>query len=108
MSIPFLHGGAFCLSTDPKEPPSSALGVAPDDDEERGSQLGDDNLDMGQEADDEGDGEKDLASDETLPDPSELELLQEIIDPAAHNQLPPAPKSGNKRGPSHLDGGCAL
>ena len=62
---------------------------------------------MGQEADDEGDGEKDLASDETLPYPSELELLQEIIDPAAHNQLPPVPKSGDKRGPSHLDGGSA-
>ena len=106
-STPLLCGGVFRLSTDPKEPHSSSLGVAPDDDEERGSQLDDDNLDMGQEADDEGDGEKDLASDETLPDPSELELLQEIIDPAAHNQLPPAPKSGNKRGPSHLDGGSA-
>ena len=106
-STPFLHGGAFHLSTDPKEPPSSSLGTAPDDDKERGSQLGDDNLDMGQEADDEGDGEKDPASDETLPDPSELELLQDIIDPAAHNQPPPAPKSGDKRGPSHLDGGSA-
>ena len=106
-STPLLHGGAFHLSTDPKEPPSSALGVAPDDDEERGSQLGDDNLDMGQEADDKGDGEKDLAGDKTLPDPSELELLQEIIDPATHNQLLPAPKSGDKRGPSHLDGGSA-
>ena len=62
---------------------------------------------MGQEANDEGDGEKDPTSDETLPDPSELELLQEIIDPASHNQPPPAPKSGNKRGPSHLDGGSA-
>ena len=62
---------------------------------------------MGQEADDEGDGEKDPTGDETLPDPSELELLQEIIDPAAHNQPPPAPKSGDKRGPSHLDGGSA-
>ena len=103
-STPLLHGGAFRLSTDPKEPPSSALGTAPDDD---GSQLGDDNLDMGQEADDEGDGEKDLASDKTLPDPSGLELLQEIIDPATHNQSFPAPKSGNKRGPSHLDGGSA-
>ena len=81
--------------------------MAPDDDKECGSQLGDNNLDMGQEADDEGDGEKDPAGDETLPNPSELELLQEIIDPAAHNQLPPAPKSGNKRGPSHLDGGSA-
>ena len=107
-STPLLHGGAFRLSTDPKEPPSSSLGAAPDDDEVCGSQLGDDNLDMGQEADDEGDGEKDMAGDETLPDPSELELLQEIIDPAAHNQPPPAPKSGDKRGPSHLDGSSAL
>ena len=107
MSTPLLRGDAFRLSTDPKEPPSSSLGVAPDDDEERGSQLGDDNLDMGQEADDEGDGEKDPAGDETLPDPSELVLLQEIIDPVAHNRLPPAAKLGDKRGPSHLDGGSA-
>ena len=106
-STPLLHGGAFRLSTDPKEPPSSPLGVAPVDDEECGSQLGDDNLDLGQEANDEGDGKKDPASDETLPDPSELELLQEIIDPVAHNQPPPAPKSGDKRGPSHLDSGSA-
>ena len=62
---------------------------------------------MGQDADNEGDGEKDPTSGETLPDPSELELLQEIIDPAAHNRLPPAPKSGDKRGPSHLDSGSA-
>ena len=106
-STPLLHGGAFRLSTDPKEPPSSSLGVAPDEDEEHGSLLGDDHLDMGQEADDEGEGEKDPTGDETLPDPSELELLQGIINPAAHNQLPPAPKSGDKRGPSHLDGGSA-
>ena len=106
-STPLLHGDAFRLSTDPKEPPSSSLGTAPIDDEECGSQLGDDNLDLGQEADDEGDGEKDPADDETLPNPSELELLQEIIDPAAHNQPPSAPKSGNKRGPSHLDGSSA-
>ena len=106
-STPLLHRGAFHLSTDPKEPPSSSLGVAPHEDEERGSLLGDDNLDMGQEADDEGDGEKDPTGDETLPNPSELELLQGIINPAAHNQLPPAPKSGDKRGPSHLDGSSA-
>ena len=107
-STPLLHGGAFRLSTDPKEPPSSSLSVAPIDDEEHGSQLGDDNLDMGQEANDKGDGEKDPAGDETLPNPSKLELLQEIIDPAAHNQLPPVSKSGDKRGPSHLDGGSVL
>ena len=74
-STPLLHGGAFHLSTDPKKPPSSSLGAAPDEDEEPGSLLGDDNLDMGQEADDEGDGKKDPTGDETLPDPSELELL---------------------------------
>ena len=95
MSTPLLHGGAFHLSTNPKEPPSSSLGAAPDEDEERGSLLGDDNLDMGQEADDEEDGEKDLTSDKILPDPSELELLQGIINPAAHNQPPSAPKSGD-------------
>ena len=72
-STPLLHGGAFRLSTDPKEPPSSSLGAAPDEDEERGSLLGDNNLDMGQEADDEEDGEKDPTGDEILPDPSELE-----------------------------------
>ena len=106
-STPLLHRGAFHLSTDPKEPPSSSLGVAPDEDEERGSLLGDDHLDMGQEADDEEDGEKDPTGDETLPNPSKLELLQGIIDPAAQNRLPPVPKSGDKRGPSHLDGGSA-
>ena len=40
MSTPLLHGGAFHLSTDPKEPPSSSLGAAPDEDEEHGSLLG--------------------------------------------------------------------
>ena len=35
-STPLLHRGAFHFSTDPKEPPSSSLGVAPDEDEERG------------------------------------------------------------------------
>ena len=106
-STPLLHRDAFCLSTDLKEPPSSSLGAAPDKDQERGSLLGDDNLDMGQEADDKEDGEKDLTGDEILPHPSKLELLQGIINPAAHNQPPPAPKSGDKRGPSHLDGGSA-
>ena len=74
-STPLLHGGASRLSTDPKEPPSSSLGTAPDEDEERGSLLGNDNLDMGQEADDEEDGEKDPTGDEILPDPSELRVI---------------------------------
>ena len=106
-STPLLHRGAFHLSTDPKEPPSSSFGTAPDEDEECGSLLGDDNLDMGQEANDKEDGVKDPTGDETLPDPSELERLQGIIDPAAQNRPPPAPKSGDKRGPSHLDSSSA-
>ena len=68
-STPLLHGGAFHLSTNPKEPPSSSLGAAPYEDEERGSLLGDDNLDMGQEADDEEDGEKDPTGDRSYPTP---------------------------------------
>ena len=74
-STPLLHGGAFHLSTDPKEPPNSSLGAAPDEDKERGSLLGDDNLDMGQEADDEEDGEKDLTSDETLTRPLRARVI---------------------------------
>ena len=42
-STPLLHGVTFHLSTDPKEPPSSSLGMAPDEDEECGSLLGNDN-----------------------------------------------------------------
>ena len=106
MSTP-LPRGVFRLSTNPKEPPSSSLSAPPNDDEERGSRPDDDNLDMGDEADDEEDGEKDPAADETLPDASEMELLLEIINPTTHGQPSSVPKSGDKRGPSHLDGGSA-
>ena len=92
------------MSTDPKEPPSSSLGAAPDDDEECGLQQGDDDLDMGLKAYNEGEGKKDPASDKTLPNPSEIEILQGIINPVIHNQPPPVPKSGYKRGSTHLDG----
>ena len=104
-STPLPHGGAFRLSTYPKEPPSAALGAPPDYDEERGSQPDDSILDQGEEADDEEDGEKDPAVDEAPPDEAEIALLLDIIDLTAHNPPPAAPKSGDKRGPSHLDGG---
>ena len=104
-STPLPCGGAFHLSTDPKEPPSSSLGAPPDYDEERGSQPDDDILDQGEEADDEEDGEKDPAADEVPPDKTEIALLLDIIDLTTHNPPSAAPKSGDKRGPSHLDGG---
>ena len=106
-STPLPCRGVFHLSTDPKEPPSSSLGAPPDDDKERGSQPDDNNLDMGEEADDEEDGEKDPAMDETLPDASEMELLLEIINPATHSQPSSVPRSGDKRGPCDLDSGSA-
>ena len=64
-------------------------------------------MDLGEEADDEEDGEKETAADEILPDALEMELLLEIIDPTMHSQPSTAPKSGKKRGPSHLDRGSA-
>ena len=59
----------------------------------------DEDLDTGLDADDEGDGEKDLNIDAT-----EAEILQGIINLGAHEQVPSLPKSGEKRGSSHLDG----
>ena len=38
-STPLLHGGVFRLSTDPKEPPSSSLSAAPDEDEEGATRI---------------------------------------------------------------------
>ena len=103
-STSLLRGGAFTLASNPKGVPSSSLGMAPAEDEEPGSQPGDDDLDMALEADDEGEGEKDPASDEPSPDPAEVELLLHTINPVIDNQPPPAPKSGDKRGSTHLDG----
>ena len=95
-STPLLHGGAFTLASDPKGVPSSSLGMAPAEDEEPGSQPGDDDLDMALEADDEGKGKQDPASDEPSLDPADIELLLCTINPVINNQLPPVPKSGDK------------
>ena len=101
-STPLPHGDVFTLATDLKRVPSSSLGMAPAEDEEPGLQLGDDDLDMVLEADDE--GEKDPADDESLLNPAEVKLLRGIINPVIDNQPPPAPKSGDKHGSTHLDG----
>ena len=64
----------------------------------------DKDLDAGLEADDEGDGEKDLGEGEDSNiDATEIEILQGIINSGAHDQAPALPKSGEKRGSGHLE-----
>ena len=101
------HGSAFILASDSKRAPGSALGMPPADDEQRGLQPGIEEVDMGLEADDEGEGRKEAPGDESLIDPREVELLSEIINPVIDDQVPTAPKSGDKRGLTHLNGGSS-
>ena len=101
------HGGVFRLATDPKEIPSSAAGVPPGDEEDGGRGPFDEELDMGLEADNEVDGDKEPTEDtgvESQIDPGEIELLREIIKAPTGSQPSTAPKSGNKRGSTHLNG----
>ena len=87
--------------------PSSAPGMPPFDEEDCGWELTDEELDMGFEADDEAEGEKEpseAAGDESMIDLGEVELLKEIIKPPTGNQPSTAPKSGDKRSSTHLDG----
>ena len=108
-STPLPHEGAFILASDPKETPSSALGVPPGDEEDRGRGPIDEELDMGLEANDEAEGEKELtAGDESMIDPGEIKLLKNIIKISIGDQPSTAPKSGDKRGSTHLDGGSGL
>ena len=107
-STPLPHGGAFVLASDPKETSRSALGAPPGDKEDGGWGPIDEELDMGLEAEDEADGDKEPtegARDESVIDPGEIELLKGIIKAPAGNQPSTMPKSGDKRGLSHLDGG---
>ena len=58
--------------------------------------LGED-LDVGLEADDEGDGEKDpREGNDSIIDALEIKILKGIVKPGAHNQVPIMPKSGEK------------
>ena len=107
-STPLPHGGAFILASDPKEAPSSAPGTPPGDEEDRGWGPIDEELDMGLEADDEAEGEKEATEatgDESMIDPREVKLLKEIIKTPTGDQPSTAPKSGDKWGSTHLDGG---
>ena len=107
-STPLPHGGAFILASDPKEVPSSAPGTPPGNEEDRSWEPIDEELDMGLEADDEAEGKKELteaAGDKSMIDPGEVELLKEIIKIPTGDQPSSAPKSGDKRGLTHLDSG---
>ena len=105
-STPLPPGGAFILATDLKEVPSSASGVPPGDKEDHGWGPIDEELDMGLEADDKAEGEKEptkTAGDESMIDLGEVELLKGIIKTPTSDQPFTAPKSGDKWGSTHLD-----
>ena len=105
LSTPLLHGGHFILSSDQKEAPSSSLGTPQLEGEDPGLRPLDEDLDTGLNANNEGDGEKDPGEGEDLNiDAAEIEILQDIINPGAHEQAPALPKSGEKRGSGHIDG----
>ena len=109
-STPLPHGGVFLLVSDLKEVPSSAPGVPPGDEEDRGQGPFDEELDMGLEANNEAKGEKEPtgdAGDKSLIDLGEVELLKEIIKTPIGDQPSTALKSGDKRGSTHLDSGSS-
>ena len=108
-STPLPYGGAFILATIQKEMPSGASGVPPGNQEDRSLEPIDEKLDLGIEADDEAEGDKEAAEDagdEPTIDPGEVELLKGIIKKIPTSDQPStAPKSGDKQGSTHLDGG---
>ena len=107
-SNPLPHRGAFHLASDPKEMPSSAAGVPPGDEGAGGRGLFDEELDMALEADDEANADKEPTEDigdELDINPEEVQMLKQIIKPAAAGQPSTAPKSGDKQDSTHLDGG---
>ena len=103
-STPLPDGGHFILASDWREPPSSFLSAPPLDFEESKTRPLDEDLDVGLEADDEGDREKDpREGDDSIIDALEIEILKGIVKPGANNQAPIMPKSGEKQGSGHLD-----
>ena len=109
-STPLPHGGAFHLVSDPKEMPSSAAGVPPVDEGVGGRGLFDEEFDMMLEADDKADAEREPTEDigdELDVDSEEVQMLNQIIKPAATSQPSTVPGSGDKQGSTHLDGGSS-
>ena len=101
-STPLPDGGCFILASDQRELPSSSLGTSPLDVEEPKTRPLDEDLDMGLEADKEGDGKKDPhEGDNSIIDASEIKIFKGIVKPGTHDQVPIMPKSGEKRGSGH-------
>ena len=89
--------------------PSSAAGAPPGDEGAGGRGLFDE-FDMVLEADDKADADKEPTEDvgDKLDiDPEEVQMLKQIIKPAAAGQPSTTPKSGDKWGSTHLDGGSS-
>ena len=107
-STPLPHGGAFILVTNQKGTPSGASRIHPGNQEHRGWGPFNEDLDLGIEADDEADGDKEAAEDtgdKPTVDPDEVEMLKGIIKKVPTGDQPPmVPKSGDKWGSTHLDG----
>ena len=92
------------LLSDRKEPPSSSLSAPPLEGNDPWLRPLDEDLDAGLEADDKGDREKDPGEGEDPNiDAAEIEILQGIINPGAHDQASALPKSGEKQGSGHLE-----
>ena len=96
---------------DPKEMPSSAAGTPPSDKGVGGQGLFDEGLDMALEVDDEANADKEPTEDigdELEINPEEVQMLKQIIKPTSGSQPSSTPKSGKKRGSTHLDGDSGL
>ena len=106
-SLPF--GGTFIMASDNMEMAGGVPGGFEVEPDEIDHGEADEVLDLGEEADDEGDGKKgtvEEAPTRPMPDPNEMAMLKKIIKPGpSGEQLPAAPKAGGKRGSTHLDGG---
>ena len=88
--------------------PSSAARAPPGDEGAGGQGLFDEELDMALEANDEADADKEPTEDigdELNIDPEEVQMLKQIIKPTTSSQPSTAPKSDDKQGSTHLDGG---